>query len=65
MPFVPPVPAYVTRTVVIQITGPKDAALVKQLNKDLKKLARKYGAILKTTAKSRRRKAARAKRKRS
>ncbi len=65
MPFVPPVPAYVTRTVVIQITGPKDSALIKQLNKDLKKLARKYGATLKTTGKSRRQKATRAKRKRS
>jgi hypothetical protein len=46
MPFVPPVPAYVTRTVVIQVTGPKDSALIKQLNRDLKKLARKYGATL-------------------
>jgi len=55
----------VTRTVVIQVTGPKDSALIKQLNRDLKKLARKYGATLKTTARSRRRKATRAKRKRS
>jgi len=61
MPFVPPIPAYVTRTVVIQLKGPKNDAVIKRLNSDLKRLARKYGAILKTGAASRRAKATRAK----
>ena len=65
MPFVPPIPAYVTRTVVIQLKGPKNEAVIKRLNRDLKKLARKYGAILKTGAVSRRAKATRAKARRA
>ena len=64
MPFVPPIPAYVTRTVVIQLKGPKDTELIKRLNAELKRLARKYGATLKKRPKSRRAKAKRAKRKR-
>ena len=53
MPFVPtPIPPYVTRNVVIQLKGPKDEALIKRLNYELKKVARKYGAKFKTRPKS-------------
>jgi hypothetical protein len=53
MPFVPtPIPPYVTRNVVIQLKGPKDQDLIKRLNYDLKKVARKYGARFKKRAKS-------------
>lgn len=65
MPFVPPVPAYVIQTVVIQIKGPKNDAVIKRLNSDLKRLARKYGATLKTAATKRRAKATRAKARRA
>ena len=65
MPFVPPIPSYVTRTVVIQLKGPKNEAVIKRLNRDLKKLARKYGATLKTGAARRRAKATRAKARRA
>ena len=52
MPFVPtPIPPYVTRNVVIQLKGPKDEALIKRLNYELKKVARKYGAKFKTRPK--------------
>ena len=48
MPFVPtPVPPYVTRNVVIQLKGPKDQAVIKRLNSELKNIARKYGARFK------------------
>ena len=53
MPFVPPIPPSVTRNVVIQLKGPKDEALIKRLNSELKKVARKYGAKFKTRPKSR------------
>jgi hypothetical protein len=59
----PPIPAYGSRSAVIQLQGPKDTPQIKQFNKELKKLARKYGATFKMRAKSRRAKA-RAKRKR-
>ena len=67
MPFAPtpPIPAYVTRLVVIQLKGPKDTALIRRFNKELKKLARKYGATFKKRPKSRRAQAPRAKRRRS
>jgi hypothetical protein len=62
MPFVPtPIPPSVTRNVVIQLKGPKDEALIKRLNYELKKVARKYGARFKSRPKSTRRKAKRAK----
>jgi hypothetical protein len=56
MPFVskPPIPPRVTRNVVIQLKGPKDTALIKQLNKELKRVARKYGARFKKRAKTKR-----------
>lgn len=57
MPFVskPPIPPRVTRRVVIQLKGPKDTTLIKRFNKELKKLARKYGATFKRRAKTKRR----------
>ena len=62
MPFVPtPIPPSVTRNVVIQLKGPKDEALIKRLNYELKKVARKYGARFKSRPKTSRR--AKAKRK--
>lgn len=56
MPFVskPPIPPRVTRNVIIQLKGPKETALIKQLNKELKRVARKYGARFKKRAKSKR-----------
>ena len=56
MPFSakPPIPPYVTRNVVIQLKGPKDTALIKRFNKELKKVARKYGASFKKRAKTKR-----------
>ena len=59
----PPIPRHGSRRAVIQLKGPKDTALIKQFNKELKKVAKKYGATLKRPAKGRRKKA-RAKRKR-
>ena len=63
----PPIPAYGSRSALIELKlkGPKDTPKIKQFNKELKKVAKKYGATLKTTARSRRRKATRAKRKRA
>jgi hypothetical protein len=62
MPFAskPPIPPYVTRHVVIQLKGPKDTALIKRFNKELKRVARKYGASFKKRAKSKRAKSKRA-----
>jgi hypothetical protein len=56
MPFVPkpPIPPYVTRNVIIQLKGPKDTELIKRFNKELKKVARKYGASFKKRAKTKR-----------
>jgi len=56
MPFTskPPIPPRVTRRVVIQLKGPKDTELIKRLNKELKKVARKYGATFKKRAKTKR-----------
>ena len=56
MPFVPkpPIPTRVTRNVVIQLKGPKDTELIKRFNKELKKLARKYGARFKKRPKTKR-----------
>lgn len=58
MPFVskPPIPPRVTRNVVIQLKGPKDTALIKRLNKELKKVAKKYGAHFKKRPKGKRKK---------
>ena len=62
MPFVPtPIPPSVTRNVVIQLKGPKDEALIKRLNNELKKVAKKYGASFKKRPKTSKR--AKAKRK--
>jgi hypothetical protein len=47
--------------VVIQLKGPKDEALIKRLNYELKKVARKYGASFKMRPKTSKR--AKAKRK--
>jgi hypothetical protein len=53
MPFVPTsIPPYVTRNVVIQLKGPKEQDVIKRLNYELKKVARKYGATFKKRAKS-------------
>ena len=56
MPFAskPPIPPNVTRNVVIQLKGPKDTPLIKKLNYELKRVARKYGARFKKRAKTRR-----------
>ena len=55
MPFVPTdIPPKVTRSVVIQLKGPKDTELIKRFNKELKKVARKYGASFKKRAKTKR-----------
>jgi hypothetical protein len=56
MPFKakPPIPPRVTRRVVIQLKGPKDTTLIQLLNKELKKVARKYGATFKKRAKAKR-----------
>jgi hypothetical protein len=56
MPFVsmPPIPPRVTRRVVILLKGPKDTALIKKFNRELKRVARKYGATFKRRAKTRR-----------
>ena len=61
MPFVPPIPPYVTRNVVIQLKGPKDEALINRLNSELKKVARKYGARFKSRPKTSKRAKARRK----
>ena len=57
MPFVPkpPIPPYVTRNVVIQLKGPKDDDQIRRLNRELKKVARKYGAKFKKRKKAKRR----------
>jgi hypothetical protein len=55
----PPIPPYVTRRVVILLKGPKATEKIKQFNKELKKVARKYGASFKKRAKARRAKAKR------
>jgi len=56
MPFTakPPIPQRVTRRAVILLKGPKDTALIKKLNKELKRVARKYGATFKKRAKTKR-----------
>jgi hypothetical protein len=56
MPFVskPPIPPRVTRRAIIQLTGPKDTPLIKRLNKELKRVAKKYGATFKKRAKTKR-----------
>ena len=61
MPFMakPPIPPYVTRRVVIQLKGPKATEKIKRFNKELKKVARKYGATFKKRAKAKRAKARR------
>ena len=50
----PPIPPRVTRNVIIQLKGPKDTALIKRFNDELKKIARKYGATFKRRPKSKR-----------
>jgi hypothetical protein len=61
MPFTPkpPIPPYVTRRVIILLKGPKDTEVIKRFNKELKKVARKYGASFKKRAKAKRAKAKR------
>jgi len=58
MPFTskPPIPPRVTRNVVIQLKGPRDTEVIKRLNYELKKVARKYGATFKKRAKAKRKK---------
>jgi hypothetical protein len=58
MPFTskPPIPPRVTRNVVIQLKGPKDTELIKQLNYELKRVAKKYGATFRKRAKAKRKK---------
>lgn len=56
----PPIPPYGTRSVVIQLKGPKDTAVIKRFNQDLKKVAKKYGASFKKRAKAKRAKRRRA-----
>jgi hypothetical protein len=56
MPFVPTnLPPKVTRSVVIQIKGPKYKEQIKRLNRELKKIARKHGAKFKKRPKTKRR----------
>jgi len=56
MPFVPTdIPPKVTRSVVIQLKGPKDEDQIRRLNRELKKVARKYGAKFKKRKKAKRR----------
>jgi hypothetical protein len=53
MPFVAKdIPPKVTRSVVIQLKGPKYKEQIKRLNKELKKVARKYGARFKKRKKT-------------
>jgi len=53
MPFVPTnLPPKVKRNVVIQLKGPKRKEQIKQLNSELKKIAKKYGAQFKRRPKS-------------
>jgi hypothetical protein len=61
MPFMskPPIPPYGTRRVVILLKGPKETEVIKRFNKELKKVARKYGASFKKRAKAKRAKAKR------
>jgi hypothetical protein len=67
MPFspTPPIPPQEVRRVIIQLKGPKDTYRIKQLNSELKKIARKYGATFKMGRTSRRAKATRAKARRA
>src|SRR5215510_11925496 len=60
MPFVPPIPAYVTQRVVLLLKGPQDDAKIRQLNTDLKKVLRRYHATFKKGVTSRRARATRA-----
>jgi hypothetical protein len=55
----PPIPPYGTRRVVILLKGPKETEVIKRFNKELKKVARKYGASFKKRAKAKRAKAKR------
>jgi hypothetical protein len=56
MPFVPKdIPPKVTRSVVIQLKGPRDDDQIRRLNRELKKVARKYGAKFKKRKKAKRR----------
>ena len=53
MPFqAKDIPPKVTRNVVIQLKGPKHKEQIKRLNKELKKVARKYGARFKKRPKA-------------
>jgi len=56
MPFAPTdIPPKVTRSVVIQLKGPKYKEQIKRLNRELKRVARKYGAKFKKRKKAKRR----------
>ena len=56
MPFVPTdIPPKVTRNVVIQLKGPKYKEQIRRLNRELKKIARKYGARFKKRPTTKRR----------
>ena len=65
MPFVPPIPTYVTQRVVLLLKGPQDDAKIKQLNTELKKVLRRYHATFKKGVTSRRVRATRAKARRA
>jgi hypothetical protein len=55
----PPIPPYGTRRVVIVLKGPKETPVIKRFNKELKKVARKFGATFKKRATAKRAKAKR------
>lgn len=66
MPFAPkpPIPPYVVRSVIIQLKGPKETEVIKQFNRELKEVAKRYGATFKPAPKSKAKtKRAKAKRK--
>ncbi|HYB42080.1 MAG TPA: hypothetical protein VEL75_09950 [Candidatus Methylomirabilis sp.] len=48
----PPIPPRVIRSVTIQLKGPKDTAVIKQFNRALEKIAKKYGATFKKQPKA-------------
>ena len=64
MPFAPkpPIPAYMVRSVIIQLKGPKETEVIKQFNRELKR-SRGYGATFKPAPKSKAKTKAKAKRK--
>jgi hypothetical protein len=63
MPFAskPPIPAFMVRSVIIQLKGPKETEVIKQFNRELKEVAKRYGATFKPAPKSKAKTKAKAK----